>query len=122
MNNDLISRKALLEGFDVHKVTEYDESGCGVDYRAVSVDAIMKAPAVDAEPVRHGAWSIKETCHGSMDDDGWWVEWSAICPECGMVVCLDPVSCECGMLKDALAEYNYCSKCGAKMDGGDDGE
>lgn len=47
-SNDLISRSALLDSFDVCKVTEYDESGCGVDYLAVSVAAIKNAPAVDA--------------------------------------------------------------------------
>lgn len=51
MNNDLISRSALMDSFDVCKVTEYDESGCGVDYLAVSVDAIKNAPAVGAVEV-----------------------------------------------------------------------
>ena len=59
MNNDLISRSALLNGFDVSKVTEYDESGCGVDYLAVSVAATKNAPTVDAEPVKHGIWEDK---------------------------------------------------------------
>ena len=49
--NDLISRSALLSGFDVRKVTEYDESGCGVDYKAVPVKAIEDAPTIDAVPV-----------------------------------------------------------------------
>lgn len=51
MNNDLISRSGLLDSFDVCKVTEYDESGCGVEYEAVSVKAIEAAPAVDAVEV-----------------------------------------------------------------------
>ena len=50
-NNDLISRNALLSGFDVRKVTEYDESGCGVNYKAVPVKAIEAAPSVDAVEV-----------------------------------------------------------------------
>lgn len=50
-NNNLIDRIALLSGYDVCKVTEYDESGCGMNYKAVSVEAIENAPAVDAEPV-----------------------------------------------------------------------
>lgn len=50
-NDDLISRKALLNGFDVHWVTEYDEAGFDMEYKAVPVGAIENAPAVDAEPV-----------------------------------------------------------------------
>ena len=49
--SDLISRKALLSGYDVRKVTEYDESGCGIDYKAVPVKAIKAAPAVVAVEV-----------------------------------------------------------------------
>lgn len=49
--NDLISRSALLNSYDVCKVTEYDESGCGMTYKAVSVEAIEKAPAIDAVEV-----------------------------------------------------------------------
>lgn len=50
-NTDLISRSALLGGYDVRKVTEYDESGCGLEYKAVSVEAIEAAPAIDAVEV-----------------------------------------------------------------------
>jgi hypothetical protein len=49
--SDLISRSALLGGYDVRKVTEYDESGCGLEYKAVPVEAIEAAPAVDAVEV-----------------------------------------------------------------------
>ena len=52
----LIDVDALLSGFDVRKVVEYDESGCGMDYKAVPVEAIVNAPTIDAEPVRHGRW------------------------------------------------------------------
>ena len=56
IENDFISRSALLAVPNVCKVTEYDESGCGISYLAVSVDDIEAAPAVDAEVVRHGRW------------------------------------------------------------------
>ena len=95
--DDLISRAALLNGYDVCKVTEYDESGCGVTYMAVSVGAIKNAPAVDAEPVRHGRW--REVAEG----------------EGGHLM-------ECSVCKEWLFhnfDYvsNYCPNCGAKMDG-----
>lgn len=51
MKNDLISREAVLGGFNVRKVTEYDESGCGMDYMAVPVSEIEAVPAVDAVEV-----------------------------------------------------------------------
>lgn len=50
MNDDLISRSALLAVPNVCKVTEYDESGCGISYNAVPVEAIKAAPVVDAAP------------------------------------------------------------------------
>lgn len=52
----LIDADALLSSFDVRKVVEYDESGCGMDYKAVPVEAIVNAPTIDAELVRHGRW------------------------------------------------------------------
>ena len=51
MNNDLISRSALLVVPNVNKVTEYDEAGFGMSYNAVSVETIEAAPAVDAVEV-----------------------------------------------------------------------
>ena len=91
-NDDLISRKALLSGFDVRKVTEYDESGCGVNYKAVPVNAIECAPAVDAEPVRHGKWEIINRNE-------------ARCSECKKI---RNIGNQIG--------WNFCPNCGAKMD------
>ena len=102
MNNDLISRSALLVVPNVCKVTEYDESGCGISYLAVSVDAIEAAPAVDAEPVRHGRWIEVVT----YDQDGDCLEVEYICSECGRF--------------EGLDDEPYCN-CGAKMDGDVDG-
>ena len=49
MNNDLISREALLE--NAQRMTEYDEAGWGVPVRVVKAEYIEKAPAVDAVEV-----------------------------------------------------------------------
>lgn len=100
MSNDgLISRKALLYGFDVRKVTEYDESGCGVDYKAVPVEAIENAPTVDAEPVRHGKWRQTGFRHGKIDL--WPLSYE--CSECNRILFGSP-------------KTNFCPNCGAKMD------
>ena len=47
--NDLISRSVLLE--KATNVTKYDEGGWGMDLRAVTVDDVENAPAVDAVEV-----------------------------------------------------------------------
>lgn len=49
MGNDLISREALLKY--TMRMTEYDESGCGVPVLVVRTDDIEKVPAVDAVEV-----------------------------------------------------------------------
>lgn len=51
MNNDLISRSALLAVPNVRKVTEYDEAGYSISYNAVSAEAIEAADAVDVVPM-----------------------------------------------------------------------
>lgn len=49
MENDLISRSALLE--KATNVTKYDEGGWCMVLKAVSVEDVLKAPAVDAVEV-----------------------------------------------------------------------
>lgn len=58
MNEDLISRSALLE--KATNVTKYDEGGWGMDLKAVSVEDVLKAPAVDAETVFEQMGLVKE--------------------------------------------------------------
>ena len=58
MNNDLISRSALLE--KATNVTKYDEGGWDMDLRAVPVEDIENAPAVDAEKVFETVGLVKE--------------------------------------------------------------
>lgn len=54
----LIDADVLLNGYDVRKVTEYDEAGFSMNYKAVPVDAIEDAPTVEVagEPVIHSIW------------------------------------------------------------------
>lgn len=46
--DDLISRSKLLKSFDIAKMVEYDETGCGVTRIAIPIDTIRNAPTVDA--------------------------------------------------------------------------
>lgn len=89
MNNDLISRKALIAAIKTNSPTFYD----GQDIADWQAKCINEAPAVDAEPVRHGKW-----------------EDNAYIWKCG--------SCHKWLLvEDGDADMNYCPNCGAKMDG-----
>ena len=101
MNNDLISRSALLAVPNVCKVTEYDESGCGISYLAVSVDDIEAAPAVDAEPVRHGRWDsfgVRRTDAKGRNRIEYMFNACTLCEN------------------PAVKRTAYCPNCGAKMD------
>ena len=92
---DLISRSALLR--NKTRMTEYDETGCGVHVIVVRADDIANAPAVDAEPVRHGKWG---ECHIT-GYDGLHAVYTRPCSECG---------------HEARFSTRYCPVCGAKMD------
>lgn len=92
MNNDLISRAALLEWL-CEGCNGAKKVGCGspcCDY-----DLIMQAPAVDAEPVRHGRWA-------HMGGDEWYC-----------TVCTEVIHTEGSWEKPT---DKYCHECGAKMD------
>ena len=79
----LIDSDALLSGFDVCKVTEYDESGCGVDYKAVPVKAIENAPTIDAEPVvRCNMCKYYEAEVGFCHYYGHGMHWDDFCSRC----------------------------------------
>ena len=88
MSNDLISRSALLETIRAKYCAGCKCYPCGEVIAAIEV-----APAVDAEPVRHGKWVE--------DDYGFY-------------------HCKCGWEFDEPEDssYEYCPSCGAKMDGG----
>lgn len=100
--NDLIDRSTLLTVPNIRKVTEYDETGCGMTYLAVPVGAINAAPAIDAVPVVHARW-IRDwpTFPGGLD---WW--------RCSACKNGSTVGGETG------PDIPYCFSCGAKMDGG----
>ena len=104
MNNDLISRSALLEA-----MPKNDEL-LSFEVRRV----ICNAPAVDAEVVRHGKWIVKCETHGGPYDDGQWKEWMALCSECGRIICLDDFECAKGNVGKEIAKFPYCH-CGCKM-------
>lgn len=84
MNNDLISRSALLEEFDWLRMTVGTGSVSDIDD---AIGRIEKAPAVDAEPVRHGRWIPKtysiSVCSVCEQSHFAHVESWNFCPNCG---------------------------------------
>lgn len=97
MNNDLISRSALLEAIEKNHPPFYD----GQDIADWQEKCIKEAPAVDAEPVRHGEWS-NYRINGY---DGLHPVYETQCSLCGGY---------------ARFTYRYCPHCGARMDGGNE--
>ena len=106
---DLISREKLIEDLS------YCASELFLDKDYVAVK-IAKQRAVDAVPVVHGQWVGDETMT-AYDVQGvktWAVKRK--CTKCGFV----------RLFIEAHMYYDFCPKCGAKMDGNcllyDDGE
>lgn len=93
MNNDLIRRNALFKSWDglSDEIKEPD----------LLIDEMIKrtqdAPAVDAEPVRHGKWIFKIYSYST--------------PKCSCCGWKMPYSED-----STLDARNYCPNCGAKMD------
>ena len=99
MNDDLISRSALLDYCDAKafNALELWDGGMTREAWLEAFETVRTAPAVDAEPVRHGRW-IPVELHKSFG-------------------VLNGVKCSmCGEGK-VVRRYNYCPNCGARMDG-----
>lgn len=95
---DLISRSALLR--KKTRMTEYDETGCGVHVIVVRADDIENAPAVDAEPVRHGHW---------LRTDAYPHHVYCSC-------CYNTFVTNEELMERYKIPNNFCSNCGARMD------
>jgi rubrerythrin len=97
MSGDLISRDALadelIEELDWERAQSVPETATAAF--KIAMRRVKKAPAVDAEPVRHGRWVFSDD-----DDLVWW--W--LCSECGNAEAMPT---------------RYCPECGANMEGGD---
>ena len=73
-------------------------------------DVLKALPIVDAVPVRHGRWIIKDN-----PGTGWY---RVTCSECGEdVTSVAPVI---GFFPKAKVSWDFCPNCGARMDGKDD--
>lgn len=103
MNNDLISRSALLE--DAYMTGMWNRVTRAFDLCVVDLEDVQNAPAVDAEPVRHGRWINKtEPQYAEL-------EMRFDCSVCHHI-----------FYAGGVETFRYCPWCGAKMDGGADGD
>lgn len=108
MNNDLISRSALLR--EARRFFDCDEKGKVVYARikAVEVAVINAAPAMDIEAVVHAHW-----IHCKGKSNLWY------CSACGEKIIYNPTRKTYKPHKKPVNEVNKrCRSCGAKMDGG----
>lgn len=99
MANDLISREALLDELEEELEWERAQSAPMTATAAfkIAMRRTKKAPAVDAEPVRHGKWGeCRITGY-----DGMHPVYTRPCSECGY---------------ESEFKTCYCSLCGAKME------
>lgn len=105
MGNDLISRKELLDKMGWLRLT--DEEADGILH---CMKIVKEFPAVDAAPVVHGRWEHEVDWY----DNGFTYIDMVFhrCSECGFKT----------NWRDKYDDrhktlYNYCPRCGAKMDG-----
>ena len=105
MNNDLISRSALITAINTNSPTFYD----GQDIADWQAKCINEAPAVDAEPVQHGEWIYDPNATD-------WGIGGYVCSECHT----KNNNLPCNEIKNPLrfVGSNFCPHCGARMDGG----
>jgi hypothetical protein len=98
--NEYISRKDVLKAFKLVAKNQNKDYQRGMQdtIDCLVPEVIADIPAADVQPVKHGRWSecYTDTHH-----------YSGICSVCGRA--------SIKSLTESL--YEYCPKCGARMDG-----
>lgn len=100
MDDEYIRRSDALKGVELFQ--------CGwAEIEAVQSDYIERLPAADVAPVVHGKWvhSRYDRSSGQFD--------VVKCSRCGL---------EAYAMAYHVRDGNYCPRCGARMDGGNEGE
>jgi rRNA maturation protein Nop10 len=110
MKDDTISRRAALDALGERPMLWVDDDnytlGARNQYDSNRL-AIETVPSVDAVPVVHGQWIIKDN-----PGTGWY---RVTCSECGEdVTSVAPVI---GFFPKAKVTWDFCPNCGARMDG-----
>ena len=97
MNDDLISRSALLEEFDWVNCATAGEGNYEEDLRLL-VKRVTEMPAEDAEIIRHGRWILMAIGH---DFYQYTTDYVFRCSECGLRANNKFPYCHCGCKMDA---------------------
>ena len=82
------------------------DNATGMKMMALPDGVVDQHPTVDAVPVRHGKWIIRDN-----PGTGWY---RITCSECGEDV-TSTAPC-IGFFPDAKVIWDYCPYCGARMD------
>lgn len=112
MNNDLISRKSLIEAMkkaEAHGLALGDEQSvmAAAAIAGMREYIVQMVPAVDAVEVVHERWNRKQIGKYTGIDE-------VVCSCCGYFLAV--VGTDIGF-KEAIKDMNYCPNCGAMMDG-----
>ena len=108
MADEYISREAALKYIKSKQCRTCSDIGlCGNCAVLVAVKLLEKVPAADVAPVVHGKWvhSRYDRSSGQFD--------VVKCSRCGL---------EAYAMAYHVRDGNYCPRCGARMDGGNEGE
>lgn len=109
MNNDLISRAALLSDLNELYMAALRKDVVSVEsiYELDHLSMLVKdAPAVDAEPVRHGRWIPMYEEIEMLTTEGWIMRETQTAWKCS----------ECGREEEIARDTMLYCHCGAKMD------
>ena len=73
----------------------------------------MAIEALKAEPIKHGRWKVLASGKDAIctNRGNYWIPNDAICTNCGKY----------WIPNGDQYDYKYCPHCGARMDGGEDG-
>lgn len=102
--SDLISRDAVFKILNNSRSIRARDGAGGVWIDLLdAIGEIERAPALEAEPVRHGTWKM---CRATIKKD--FATFTGTYPTCSM----------CGHVEYGVDKSTpYCPGCGAKMDG-----
>ena len=111
----------LIDAEEAYKVlTDYYHHKTEIQHKALK-EAIERVPTVDAEPVRHGHWTIEDIVTYERSYGGILYEPVYKCSCCGRVTESYVRGDEPIMPEDADFP-KFCGNCGAKMDEGEEDE
>lgn len=107
---EYITKEAAIEAFEWGDADVIEDYGDGCDFgfsRGAIKSAISSIPAADVAPVVHGRWEREPSSYWRWTPSG--------------AVAVTRTSYRCGLCgRGTAVKSNYCPRCGAKMDGGEE--